>query len=198
MFKSTGSWHHNISYVKLSNFSLSSKYTNLRSVVPHRHMYEGQWQVITPYRYCGMYLLSVLALAPACGTSFLYMRCNRNKIRLASWVIYRMLVSSNTVCHHGTCITGNALQQNYIVETMKHFGNIHVLCYIDGTLFYMVMTVYRSKWYIGLENSVGKGCNTLDYVKVMGPYFADFFKSMWGVLPRHFHELPEEYQMKTI
>ena len=108
------------------------------------------------YRYCGMYLLSVLALAPACGTSFLYMRCNRNKIRLASWVIYRMLVSSNTVCHHGTCITENALQQNYIVETMKHSGNIHVLCYIDGTLFHMVITVYRSKRYIGLENSVGK------------------------------------------
>ena len=83
------------------------------------------------------------------------MRCNRNKIRLASWVIDKMLVSSNTVFHHGTCITGNALQQKYIVETMKHFGNIHVLRYIEGTLFYMGMTVYRSKRYIGLKNSVG-------------------------------------------
>ena len=132
MFKSSGNWHHIMSVVTYSNFSLSSKYTNLRSVVPHWLMYEGRRQVITAHRYHGMYLL-VLALAPACGTRFLYMRCNRNKIQLASWVIYRMFVSWNIVCYHGACIPGNALQQKYIVETMKHFGNIHALYYLDGT-----------------------------------------------------------------
>ena len=75
----------------------------------------------------------------------------RNKMQIASWVIYRMFVSSNIVCYHGTCITGNALQQKYIVRTMKHFGNIHALCYIDGTLFYIGMTVYRSKRYTDFE-----------------------------------------------